>query len=305
MSNSLSELLQHRVQALVSKPLPKQMIALVLQNVRRPQIRTRVVSTLPMFQSNQTSRIQYYGRTILTFYSVFGRTIAVQVGVSEYNAREVEFSDRVRQGISHTFHVHPSVLCKSSDFFKAATKPEWIGPEPRAIDLSTENVDVFHMYLQWLYSGKIAVRYILESEQFLDYRSLTQCYLLGERLMDMDYCNAVMRMFMLSVKDLLTVDAIRSYVIRTIYDETAVSSPARKFLVDAWIWGLHRLSTLEYVAGDNCVEFGNDLIRALSKQYSLSVAGRKEPPWVEKPEDYFLQFNKEGGDVPEKTKGGN
>jgi len=47
-----------------------------------------------------------------------------------------------------TFHVHKTVLCKTSGFSKAALKPEWQGSEPRPVDLTDEDPATFKMYLQ-------------------------------------------------------------------------------------------------------------------------------------------------------------
>jgi len=57
------------------------------------------------------------------------------------------------------FHVHKNVLCKTSAFFQAATKQVWRGRPRKPIDLTTENGEDFKCYVQWLYSGRIAISY--------------------------------------------------------------------------------------------------------------------------------------------------
>lgn len=152
-----------------------------------------------------------------------------------------------------------SVLYKTSVFFKAVTKPKWDGTGPRTIDLSTGNVDVFHVYLQWLYSGKVAVCYFNERQDSPDICMLGDSYLLGERLMDTEFCNAMLQVFM----GVLHLNIVyMDHLIRGVYRETTSSSLTRKLLVHAWVWEMDSKSLLEDIISRTNPEFVEDLVKA-------------------------------------------
>ncbi|KAF2242157.1 hypothetical protein BU26DRAFT_405911, partial [Trematosphaeria pertusa] len=110
-----------------------------------------------------------------------------------------------------------------SEFFRAASKPEWTGPSPKLVQLTDVDPAVFKAYMQWLYTKKVAQ---------IDGLHLARCYVLGEKLMDVAFQNAVM--------DAILDRAMRedlypsSGFTRIIFQGTTKSSPARKVLVDFW-----------------------------------------------------------------------
>ena len=77
-------------------------------------------------------------RSPLTRRSLKGVPVKVVVGADE-----------------ECFFVHSSVLRKHSEFFDTACKKEWIEGQYRVIKLPEDDSDIFHNYVQWLYTGTI------------------------------------------------------------------------------------------------------------------------------------------------------
>ncbi|KAI4655898.1 hypothetical protein J4E93_000614 [Alternaria ventricosa] len=197
------------------------------------------------------------------------------------------------------FHIHKSVLCKTSAFFQNATKPEWSGPTPRPIDLSDECPSTFHLYVQWLYSGKIAVKTkpLSDSDtgdrkrESVNQHSMIQSYVLGERLMDPTFQNAVLQCLIECVEQEDSYPGDQT--IKTAYKRTTKHSPLRKLLVDFWVW--HGDS--EWAADDMNTslgtEFTNDLLKAMLKLRPgpSEDAEQVQPLWLNHPETYSLKEN--------------
>ncbi|KAF7682229.1 hypothetical protein GT037_001205, partial [Alternaria burnsii] len=104
-----------------------------------------------------------------------GETIVVQVG-------------------NEVIHVHECLISSSSEFFKNATKPEW-RTESRPIDLSDEQPDIFKRYCQWLYTGFIAPGPPGPPAES-SFRCLAYMYVLGEKIIDYEFQNAVIQAMM-------------------------------------------------------------------------------------------------------------
>tara|TARA_R110002003_G_scaffold115_3_gene9956 strand:- start:398 stop:1006 length:609 start_codon:yes stop_codon:yes gene_type:complete len=104
---------------------------------------------------------------------------------------------------SENFNVHQGLLCKSSEFFKRAMKPEWMEQrsDPHTIDLSEHCKDTVTHYVQWLYTGSIPISLLqgqaLEETDIVEietnvYMALARAYVFGESVMDIDFKNAVL-----------------------------------------------------------------------------------------------------------------
>jgi hypothetical protein len=197
----------------------------------------------------------------------------------------------------HIFYVHKSVLCKTSSFFQKATKSEWTASTPRPIDLSDEDPKIFQFYVQWLYSGTVAIqtRFINNSDAegglcgIVDKCSLIESYLLGEKLMDTAFQNAVMQGLIQCVK------REESYpinsVIKRVYERTTTKSPLRRLLVDFWLWNGSSTWMCSYMNRELGTEFMNDLICALLEKRPDPDSPGKElgAPWLMNPEAYAVK----------------
>ncbi|KAL6703469.1 hypothetical protein ACN47E_009643 [Coniothyrium glycines] len=186
------------------------------------------------------------------------------------------------------FHVHKSLLCQSSLFLQNAAKRTGAGPQ--TIYLPDELPSCFRVYLKWLYFGKIAVEvdvYITDDEDEVMVQ-LIQSYILGEKLRDEPYQNAIISAL------ILFADKADKYpndeAVQLAYKGTRKSSPLRRLLVDYWLW-LAKESWLpddNQVVQDICAEFANDLIAALVKQRPCLLDDENSAPWVKRPKAYLL-----------------
>jgi hypothetical protein len=207
---------------------------------------------------------------------------------------------------SRIFYAHKSVLCQSSGFFKAATKLEWKSTEPRTIDLSDEDPKVFRMYLQWLYTQKVAFlaptgktndgeAYHVSAEPLID------SYLIGEKLIDPTYQNAVIKALMRGIHEKF-VQFPSDEIIRHAYQYTTQRSPLRKRLVDFHVWAGESCWTIGNVVKITCAGFANDLITALMTLRSKPDVER-DRPWVKNPESYTVQVDMKTTKVSNKPEG--
>ncbi|KAF2827252.1 hypothetical protein CC86DRAFT_208688 [Ophiobolus disseminans] len=172
--------------------------------------------------------------------------------------------DRVR--VRHP--VIESVIRKSSKFFDNAMKPEWATarPDPRVIDLSDEGLDIFKIYLHWLYFRTLlTVVTDGDGPKNPEYLVLFRCYIISDKFVDIEFNKVVLN----SIVDALEYQPYYSPCypgqgpIRIIYDGTTEGAPARRLLVDLWVkyvgesWVKHIHAGLPH---DFVVEFSRALL---------------------------------------------
>lgn len=153
--------------------------------------------------------------------------------------------------------------------------------------------------MQWLYTKKVAVGTHVSSDsdnegeiksgeekQQIDGLHLARCYVLGEKLMDVAFQNAVM--------DAILDRAMRedlypsSGFTRIIFQGTTKSSPARKVLVDFWTWAGNESWVAEH--DDLCEDIHTDFVAALVPALLRQRAAPdpKARPWIKSPETYHV-----------------
>lgn len=140
-----------------------------------------------------------------------------------------------------SFKVHEHAICDRSEFFRNSMKPEWssMRADPRVIELPEDDPDAFSLYRTWVYSGKLAI--LPDKDCDLNstterYHTLAYAYVLGERLLDTDFKNAIADAYVLYARG---IPPSRRYYpsneeIRIIYEGTREESPIRQLLVDIW-----------------------------------------------------------------------
>lgn len=191
------------------------------------------------------------------------------------------------------FYIHKNVLGKSSAFLQKRMKTEWSGTSPRPIDLTDEDPDNFEIYLQWLYSQMIAMsQYPEDSDK--DFDVFAQLYLLGEKLMDCTFQNRVLDAIIHMMEE--TVRYPSDDFISKIYKGTVKASPARKLMVDIWVYKARLTWNVANTVEDAGAEFANDVIAAFIK-YCDFLRRTEKGPWVNNPELYYVTAGDENGQI--------
>jgi len=85
------------------------------------------------------------------------------------------------------FVVHKALLVNTCDYFKKATSGEWIESRSNVHTLDDVNVQVFEMFMRWLYSGVLRCLDLEDLDQLL-----VQAWALGDRLQSCRLKNVVM-----------------------------------------------------------------------------------------------------------------
>jgi hypothetical protein len=140
-----------------------------------------------------------------------------------------------------TVNVHQGLLCKSSEFFKRAMKPEWasLREDPHTIHLSEDTIEVVILYVRWLYRPELQVEVTMpednsdacrgvQSEKL--YTELAEAYVFGEKILDASFKNAAVQKF-LEVQRILTYSPGPCSV-AIVYAGTTTGSRLRHLITD-------------------------------------------------------------------------
>ncbi|KAH7095011.1 hypothetical protein FB567DRAFT_586350 [Paraphoma chrysanthemicola] len=193
-------------------------------------------------------------------------------------------SDNVR------YPVHEDVIRKSSKFFDNAMKPEWANarPNPREVDLSDEEPKIFQIYLHCMYFKTLpSVHTTIATGWNPEYVQLGGCYVMGEKLMDTAFKNAVLTALADAIDNQPFYEAKYpgSKTIHTVYEGTTEDAPARRMLVDIWV----------ELAGENWVKYlTSSLHHSFVLEFSRALLLSKCPGWTadtrswkERVKDYY------------------
>ncbi|KAI5195716.1 hypothetical protein AUEXF2481DRAFT_4537 [Aureobasidium subglaciale EXF-2481] len=188
------------------------------------------------------------------------------------------------------FGIHQNILEHCSPFFKALltadSAPSLIknedepvvpqSPKVNAVICLEADPAAFKLYTEWVYSGHLVSETIRIQDTRLD--ALGQAYLLGEKLLDCEFKNAV-------------VDAILNQIIvegrvdltlpNLIFDKPCHTSPLRKLLVDLHVWYGHK----DWLKRDTSeapisARFTADLPAALLDRHGHDQARRDQVPVI-------------------------
>jgi len=199
--------------------------------------------------------------------------------------------DQIIVKVGNTGIAYPvleSVIRKSSKFFDNAMKPEWASarPDPRVVDLSDEEPEVFGIYIHWLYFRTFpTVTTVDLGPNSPEALLLCKCYIMGDKLMDPTFKNATLKAL---------VDATHNQPhcnpripgpgsIKSIYEGTTGGSPARKLIVDLWVAYVGE-SSLIYLTE----QLPHGFVLEFSRALVLSKCKAKDTrSWYERIEDYL------------------
>jgi hypothetical protein len=191
------------------------------------------------------------------------------------------------------FHIHTAVLVSSSAFLGNAMKREWRanrGDKP--VDLSSECPEVFGYYTQWLYTKAIVMNpsILAMTASVL----LAQLYVLGERLVDSLFQDAIIDTF---IARAVNLNLKRSLLATSIlYEGTGVESPARRLVVDIWAFcAVPEWLDSKSLRSETCTEFVGDLVHALIKKRPRPDVADVDRPWSIQPLQYHCGEDAEKG----------
>jgi len=154
---------------------------------------------------------------------------------------------------SRVFAIHSNILKHRSPFFKALlesdTEAAGIKNELEEENPSEQNMTstiefegsivAFRLYTEWIYSGRIQ-RGLSNGEGTTEDTSLHnigQAYILGERLQDCKFKNAIVDFLL---ETIVTQGKMDLTLPTLIFDKTSVSAPLRKLLVDIYVLYGHK-----------------------------------------------------------------
>lgn len=126
---------------------------------------------------------------------------------------------------SKTFTVHTSFAIKSSSFFRAALKNDWKEAREKRIDLPGTKVVDFQIYLQWLYTGRIAELNYAESPA--NSATLIRLCILGDYLGDSRFSNAVIDTLIENSSYVVSGMVFESSTVDLAWEKTSPGSPLR------------------------------------------------------------------------------
>lgn len=131
-----------------------------------------------------------------------------------------------------TFIAHESVLSSSSLYLRAAVSERWQKSIEGNVELSDVEPDVFAIYLHWCYFDTISVRSIGDDSDTEDI-DLGKAYILGDRLIDISFQNAVIDAVVEKYEENDTW-CPPGTVIEYVYAYTTESAKIRDLLIDLY-----------------------------------------------------------------------
>ena len=144
----------------------------------------------------------------------------------------------------------------------------WKEAQERSIALPEDDVNTFHTYVQWLYTGKIPCQ---TDRRPLGYLALARLYGFGEKVIDKTLKDTVLDAIVACTFQ-ANEQGHRTFpmkdTVKTIYKSTSVGSPARRLMVDMYLAHGNEQMVSEK-SHLNHKAFLQDLSRALLKERVL------------------------------------
>ncbi|KAG9515702.1 hypothetical protein KCV07_g7220, partial [Aureobasidium melanogenum] len=94
------------------------------------------------------------------------------------------------------------------------------------------DVTAFRLYTEWVYSGRIQKGALEVSAEDIDFSSIGQAYILGEKLQDQKFKNAVINLLLQTI---ITQGMMDLTFPTLVFKETSASAPLRRLLVDLYV----------------------------------------------------------------------
>ncbi|KAF2502312.1 hypothetical protein BU16DRAFT_4685 [Lophium mytilinum] len=182
---------------------------------------------------------------------------------------------------SEDFFVHENLLRESSGFFAGALRGGWRESVDGVVPLPETSPDQFRIYCSWIYSRKIHTSGEIGLEESLEKRDevarkevsgLIKCWLLGERILDTNFKDAVMDM-LVHLYDSPQLATFHLGDIGIVYNETLAGSPLRRLVVEVAATRLKADKSRELGKFFVPSEFTADLLVRLSRSEIHNMDG--------------------------------
>ncbi|KHO02034.1 BTB/POZ fold protein [Metarhizium album ARSEF 1941] len=186
------------------------------------------------------------------------------------------------------FNVHLKLLVSSSEYFRRSQSGRWAESDTRELCLEEQDPEVFHTYINWLYSR--AVNSKCETDLGDTFLSLAKAWILGDYLQDAAFQNDAMTKMYREVRALHRWRSGwdgKTLPMAWVYEHTPVGSLLRAFLVDAFPCYSDCLDMLDS-EDPVWTEIQRDIFKALGqkmRKYSLVMKGR----WPERRFKAFIR----------------
>lgn len=116
---------------------------------------------------------------------------------------------------------------------RLALRGEWKEARERTIPFPEDDPEVFSVYQQWLYGGRIHT-YSSNNALFKpddEYKTLVQAYILGEKIMDQDFEDSIADAIVEKLRSLRRFDASLTDLV---FDNTPSGLPLRRLWMDVY-----------------------------------------------------------------------
>lgn len=153
-------------------------------------------------------------------------------GSNPFSSRVITF--RVAKERSRDFIIHESLIAARSEFVRTALQKDWKEAKEGVVPLPEDDIDSFDLYQQWIYTGGIFLnRFATATDTQNEYELLVRAYLLGEKLIDLDFKDTVIDCIIHKLRASRTFDA---RLTNLIYENTPPESPLRRLWLDIYFY---------------------------------------------------------------------
>ncbi|KAK5126057.1 hypothetical protein LTR85_011412 [Meristemomyces frigidus] len=229
-------------------------------------------------QSSRLSRLVPANIPTLGFnaWPITSARSLVDVQPPEYGTSIIIFE--VGKETPERFAVHENVITPRSDFVRMALSKQWKEGKERTIPLSEDEAAVFRLYHLWIYTNRIfsdtrtdttAFQLTAPREDDTEYQLLVKSYILGEKLLDTHFKDAVLDCLIEKLRKTCTFD---TRLTNTIHENTPEGSPLRRLLQDIYVWAGNSTWLDEALLGDYV---NAEFLLDLSKRHMAFWGGRR------------------------------
>lgn len=162
---------------------------------------------------------------------------------------------------SSDFVLHESLIAPQSEFVRRAMRGDWKEAQDRIIPLPEDLPDAFAVYQQWAYTKKIysATKQCDIAKAAGEYSLLVRAYSLGDRLLDVEFKDAVIDSI---IDKLLEQRRFDTRLTNEVYENTPSDSPLRRLWQDIYVHaGLSEWLDEKATGGPVSAEFLLDVAR--------------------------------------------